>query len=337
MNDSTDHTLPTQQPLSQHRMFQSQNFEDVSERLSDFYSGTDVTIRPAQPSDQFAHELFAVPFGRIAITSLVWPFGVCAEAPLMKDTFDFCTSIVGKCQVSVGKVEFVSDTQHGFVLSPRSPMRIRANARHAYLNAKIPRRLIECQFTAVTGREIVDPLDFTPAMSVDSARLAGVWALVRLMASEAERDGTSFLTSPIVCERFCETLLTSFLYAQPHNYSKWLESETKPGPPRYVRLVEEYLEAQCAKAISTPDLAEVVGVPVSTLYAGFRRYRECTPLQFLTDLRLRRVRDALLAAPIDTKVGDIAMCFGFTHMGRFSKLYAKTFGELPSGTQRRDR
>jgi transcriptional regulator GlxA family with amidase domain len=50
-------------------------------------------------------------------------------------------------------------------------------------------------------------------------------------------------------------------------------------------------------------------------------------------LRLSRARRALLSADRkSTKVTEIATCFGFAELGRFSVEYRKAFGESPSQT-----
>jgi transcriptional regulator GlxA family with amidase domain len=51
--------------------------------------------------------------------------------------------------------------------------------------------------------------------------------------------------------------------------------------------------------------------------------------------RLERVRLDLLTAGPGDSVTDIAMRWGFFHLGRFSSIYASHFGELPSATRRR--
>ncbi|WP_281445503.1 helix-turn-helix domain-containing protein, partial [Paenarthrobacter nicotinovorans] len=61
-----------------------------------------------------------------------------------------------------------------------------------------------------------------------------------------------------------------------------------------------------------------------------------TPSDLLRSIRLDRAREMLLeAGPREQSVTAVAESCGFTHQGRFSALYLKTFGELPSETLRR--
>lgn len=86
---------------------------------------------------------------------------------------------------------------------------------------------------------------------------------------------------------------------------------------------------------SVESLARVAGVSARSLCRGFQRLRGCGPMAAVRRVRLQFVRRDLLEAGPDGRVTDIAMRWGFYHLGRFSRLYAAQFGELPSATHRR--
>jgi AraC-like DNA-binding protein len=108
------------------------------------------------------------------------------------------------------------------------------------------------------------------------------------------------------------------------------------GPrPRAVRRVMDYIVANAGEPVSVSDLVAVSGMGVSTLYETFRRHVGCTPMQFLRRRRLMGARRAL-ADPADSRsVTEIALAFGFNHLGRFSATYRDAFGETPAATRRR--
>jgi transcriptional regulator GlxA family with amidase domain len=60
-------------------------------------------------------------------------------------------------------------------------------------------------------------------------------------------------------------------------------------------------------------------------------------MRYLRNARFQQAREALRRAPPETSVTDIAMTWGFSHMGRFSVEYRKRFGESPSDTLKRRR
>jgi len=91
------------------------------------------------------------------------------------------------------------------------------------------------------------------------------------------------------------------------------------------------------KALSIADIAAEVGASVRALQAGFREWRQSTPMTELRRIRLQRVREALLEPDETTEVTDVALRWGFVHLGRFSAAYKTAFGEAPGITLRRRR
>jgi AraC-like DNA-binding protein len=200
------------------------------------------------------------------------------------------------------------------------------------LGINVAAEVVERRVTALTGQELHESLEFEPSMTLDGP-VGGVWRFASYVANEINRD-VSLLSNVLLMEQFSETLLNSLLFTQPHNYSAVLNRQARASGPNYVRLAEEYLESHCDEPITVEQLAQVTGASVSALYAGFRRYRAFTPMQFLKQCRLRRARDQLLAAPVGTTVREVALRCGFSHLGRFSADYQRAFDESPSETLR---
>lgn len=105
---------------------------------------------------------------------------------------------------------------------------------------------------------------------------------------------------------------------------------------RLVRECRELLERHATEELTVPDIAECLGVSVRTLQTALRAETGATPSELLRSIRLDRAREMLLEAnPREQSVTAVAELCGFTHQGRFSALYLKTFGELPSESLRR--
>jgi len=107
--------------------------------------------------------------------------------------------------------------------------------------------------------------------------------------------------------------------------------------PRSVKKVLGILERNPVCSGSIPELAGLVGVAPRTLQKHFQHFLNCTPLEFVTDLRLQRARRDLLRATFGATVADIATRWGFSHLGRFSARYRARYGEAPSATLKRGR
>jgi AraC-like DNA-binding protein len=73
-----------------------------------------------------------------------------------------------------------------------------------------------------------------------------------------------------------------------------------------------------------------------SLYGLFDRQLGTTPKQYIRQRKLEQV-NACLSDPRCTvrSVTELALDYGFLHLGRFAESYRQRFGELPSETFRR--
>lgn len=152
---------------------------------------------------------------------------------------------------------------------------------------------------------------------------------------EIEQDGF-LLRSPLALQEFQNSLASLILGTLEETANNGDRQPARDCSPHYLRRAEEYLAAHLCSPVSTADLAEVVGVSSRTLNRAFNKYRGMTPIQFLKERRMEACHLALLAADGQTtSVTDIALQYGFHHLGRFSVEYRQYFQELPSDTLRR--
>jgi len=106
------------------------------------------------------------------------------------------------------------------------------------------------------------------------------------------------------------------------------------GPlPVYMKIAEDFLCANLETPVTRDRLAQASSVSMRTLSRAFLKRYGVGPIGFLKQRRLDAAYRVLLGAePGSTRVTDIAMRYGFVHMGKFSIEYRQTFGELPSKT-----
>jgi AraC-like DNA-binding protein/tetratricopeptide (TPR) repeat protein len=105
--------------------------------------------------------------------------------------------------------------------------------------------------------------------------------------------------------------------------------------PRGVRRALAAMRSNVGREWSVRDLATIAGVSPRTLQRQFSVFVSKTPGATLRDIRFDHARRDLLRGLSGTKVGDVALHCGFTHLGRFSTDYRRRFGETPSQTLRR--
>ena len=83
-------------------------------------------------------------------------------------------------------------------------------------------------------------------------------------------------------------------------------------------------------------LCNALTVSERTLRKAFRKVHGVSPCRYLRMRRLVQARRALLSSERSlTTVTEVATCYGFTELGRFSVEYRSIFGESPSETLQR--
>ncbi|MGV0906707.1 AraC family transcriptional regulator [Mycobacterium novum] len=242
----------------------------------------------------------------------------------------------GRVSIVSGSEEVVSNSSTASIPDARVPCTMRWEANSSEVILRIEEDALHRHLESLLGYPVKTPIRFALGMSLNSGPGTGWRTAVDMMITELHRDG-GLLDSPLASAQLESFVLTGLLVAQPHNYSSALHTNSPPARPRGVRKALEYIEAECDRAITTERLAAHVGTSARALQRGFQEHVGCSPMEYLRDVRLKRARDALLAADPSSNlsVTEIALDSGFMHLGRFSVEYRQRFGELPSQTLRR--
>jgi len=137
-------------------------------------------------------------------------------------------------------------------------------------------------------------------------------------------------------EVWLELLIRSLIDTAPGNLAPLVAATGGQLRSRQLRRCVDYIHAHAQEPIRMQDLVAVSGAALRTLQEGFRRELGLGPSQYVREVKLAQVREALLAAdPRATRVADIAADWGFDHGGKFATAYRRRYGELPSETLRR--
>ncbi|ATE62051.1 AraC family transcriptional regulator [Thauera sinica] len=220
------------------------------------------------------------------------------------------------------------------VVGPDQSFRMNWSADCSKLAVRIEREALERHARSLLGDMRCPPLRFRPDMDVRRGG-ASVWmrTVQQLLAELGGAAG--LLDSPLLQVQFEQLVMSGLLVWQPNSLSDLLGRPAPEPLPRHVRLAEEYMHANPGAPITVEELAGLTGVSVRTLYNGFRRHRGMTPMRYLKDLRMERVRQDLLDPGQPRSVTALAIRWGFLELGRFSADYRERYGELPSATLQR--
>jgi len=97
--------------------------------------------------------------------------------------------------------------------------------------------------------------------------------------------------------------------------------------------IQDHLQQQ----LSIEQICDHIGCSIRTLHLGFKECYGTTPRQYARTLALNAVHRQLCRLSPNETITDIAMRWGFYHLGRFSRQYKILFSELPSATVKRYR
>ncbi|MEK9522155.1 AraC family transcriptional regulator [Streptomyces venezuelae] len=202
------------------------------------------------------------------------------------------------------------------------------------LSVKVGAAALRERLEQLIGRPAHGPLVFAPG--VDITRGPGLsWVrFARQVAAEA-LTGEGLARHELVARPLQEALLNGLLLAAEH---PWREALAHPGEPRRPAPVKRVMDAVRERPehpFTTTELAALARVSVRRLQESFREYVGMSPMAYVREVRLDRVRGELrAAAPDEVGVGEVAWRWGFAHQGRFAARYREKFGESPSETLR---
>ena len=243
--------------------------------------------------------------------------------------------LVGEVEARCGADRVRCSVDQACVLSPSDAVRLLWPAGCAQLVVRLERSGMEACLSDLLGASVREPLRFAPAMDLRSGHGRSWRRGLDLLIAELDRPG-SLLEKRAVSDMFERTLMTALLMGQASNYTRMLDGEVSAAPNRAVSIALEWMDNHPKWQHTTASLARAAKVTERCLQQGFRKHLNMGPMEYLREIRLRRVRDQLRASQADAvTVSEVAAQWGFLHAGHFAAHYHRRFGERPSDTLRR--
>lgn len=253
------------------------------------------------------------------------------EPGALEDFYLVGLPLAGTSTVRSNGMEIVTHPGLASVQSCKQPMVTEWRDHCRKLSIKIGRDALERRLAELTGRAPKKPVVFDLAFDLEQGPGRSWQRLLGFLMAELSRDSV-YLSSPAARRSLDEAVISTLLLCQRHSYSDALQAPSPLAAPRYVRRAEDIVAADPAARRTLAELAAQAGTSVRALQAGFRRYRDTTPVEFIRAQRLEKARSALLNAAPGTRITEIALDAGYEHLGRFARDYKARFGEPPSRT-----
>lgn len=213
------------------------------------------------------------------------------------------------------------------------PIEMRTVTDVVSLQVNIDSKAVESAVSIFLGKEI-DPIE-SPIVDIDMAsehahkakKLSEI--CLRSISTDARLTGSSPLSLRILERRWIQVMVEWLCGSGAESLRSFDSGRI------YVARAEEYIRANLDQPLSLAELAQHCGVSGRALMLGFRKLRGTSPMHFWRDLRFEAAHLDLISAGTSIGVTEIALKWGFSHLGRFSTEYRKRFSEKPSETRSR--
>ncbi|PWI13573.1 AraC family transcriptional regulator [Streptomyces sp. Act143] len=307
--------------------------EEAHEAIAAHYY--DMNLQVIGPTEDFATSLSVLNLGSLTVGDICFGTEIrCGFAE--PGAYHVAVPVRGCFSVQQGRGDVVFATEGSAVFfDPSQHIRIDAWSPDCQaLTVKIDRSALHLALESLLDRPLSRPPVFGPSVDVRGGP-GRSWAGLATWALLDKDTSLGLLRQPLIRSRIEQTLLEGVLLAAEHTHREELEAPAPPMRPASVKRVMDAVQERPAEAYDATRLAQLARVSVRTLQEAFRRHVGMSPMAYVYDVRLQRVRDELRAAgPGTTTVSDVAHRWGFVHLGRFASRYRERFGETPSRTLR---
>lgn len=223
--------------------------------------------------------------------------------------------------------------EHHFVpgelllINPDDPVDLTYSEDCEKFIVKLPGSLLDAACTENRWQRPGEGIRFT-ADRYSLKEIGGLLNLLGLICEEAEAEGEL----PQVHEHYSRIVASKLLGLLQSNVRR----ELPGGPTGSFERIACFIEENLKQDIAPAKLAELVHISPRSLYALFEKHVGTTPKSYIRQKRLERIHACLSDPSVPVRnVTEVAMDYGFFHLGRFSESYKSAFGELPSDTLKR--
>lgn len=324
---------PNAQPrshlFSRFPKFTSHDAEEVRHQVSRIFCDHDLKV--VGKSQALNTQIHFRPGKRVSYGRMLYGATVDIEPGKLDDFYLIQIPVAGQETIECNRQSVHSNPSIATIISPDLEFRMRHERHAEKLFIRVERNAFEQQCAQYYGQGVRGALNFDPAIPLNTPVTQSLKRLLDWQLLEAS-EGELF-NQPLIAARFEETLMVSLLCSLSHNQQHTIDPTTVA--PGFIKRAEDYIQHHAHLPLTAGDIAEHVGVSIRSLFAGFRKYRSTSPIKLLKEVRLERVRSDLERPAAPTNVTQVALRWGFTHLGQFSADYQQRFGELPSATLKR--
>lgn len=326
------HMAPLTELLREHNLFRTSHLDEARSEVARVFCPHGLTTTNKDEKLNTVHN--RVTLGDVTLNYLDYGAEVHITPGELNSFYLIQMPLAGSAEITCGKEKVHSDVNMASIPNPLEKLDMIWHEGNPQLLVYINRSTLEERLEDLIGRELHLPVRFDLGMDLTTPEARSWRTLVDTLVADVDRGGLTMHSG--VRNQFQDLIISGLLLSQRHNYSESIGTSVEPAAPRSVRLAIQACEASPEEPLTVTDMARIAGVSIRSLQDGFKKYVGMSPTDYLRNVRLTRVREELISnRSLNSSISDIAFSWGFTHMGRFAKMYHERFGELPSETIRR--
>jgi AraC-like DNA-binding protein len=319
--------------LAAHRLFHSSDLDETRDTVGRIFKPHELSVRGKR--QRLDAEMDHISLGGASINRLRYGANVTIEPESLDKFLLVQMPMAGQANIRCGNEKILSTPVMASVLTPSLPVHMNWQGVCDQIIVKIERAVLESACAAALGHPITKPIEFQLGMDLNHGGGLAWRELVAFLTTSQFINGAN--RQHLVTSQMEQLLATTLLTRHSHNYADALLNPAPTPDLPYIRRAEEYILAYCHEPITMQDLARYAHISTRSLYKGFQEHRGTSPMGYVRRVRLQKVRETLLQARHAgqaVSVTQVALDWGFGHLGHFTRAYRKQFNELPSQTLR---
>ena len=268
-------------------------------------------------------------FASLDLCRISYGGSVRVTSPALETIYHLQVLLKGHCRSQCRGQEHFYVPGELLLINPDDPVDLTYSADCEKFIVKLPVSLFEN--TCLENRWMLPQsgIRFTAARH-DMRELEGFSNLLMLICEEAEAASSM----PQVQEHYVRIIASKLLGLLGNNVQRQ-QPQTQVSS---FEQVVDYIEQNLTQDIGIEQLLAVARVSERSLYALFERHAGISPRDYVRQRKLDSIHAQLLdPSSVVRSVTEIALDYGFLHLGRFADVYRRRFGELPSDTYKRNR
>lgn len=312
-------------PLGAYKLFRSRDLDEARDRVARVFCPHRLdAVAERRRFDACQHHL---PGGRLSLNYIEYGARTLI-APGELDSFYLVQiPLAGGAAIENGGDRYDSTPDRAAVLNPHLPTRMTWAEGTRQVLVQIDRAALQAQAAALGAARPDVPVTFRGGLDLTAGPGAALRRFVLWLVAEADA-GRPLIGAGLMARAVEEAVIAGLI-------ESLAPAAAAPALPRHLRAAEAYIAAHLDRPLTVEEIASAAGIGIRALQTAFRVHRGTTPLGFWRDLRLDAARRDLASGGPGASVTDVALRWGFDHLGRFAAAYRARFGETPRDTLRR--